>query len=458
MSTIKPILPKGVRDYDPATLAKRHFIFNTLRKVFIKYGFSEIETPAVENLNTLTGKYGEEGDRLIFKILNSGDFLASVSDEVLDKRDSTKAIAELTKLALRYDLTIPFARFVSANRNDLAFPFKRFQIQPVWRADRPQKGRYREFYQCDADVIGSNALLNDAELLGIYYEGFKNLHIPDFKIKLNHRKVLSALAKSIGADDLVGLTVILDKLDKIGSDGVLDNLSKSGYNESQCSVIKSFMDLEIADVTELAKLSDLLEKSEDLSIALRELKEVLETAAQILPAGWEKFVVIDNCLARGLDYYTGCIFEVASPAFNGSLGGGGRYDDLTGMFGFEGMSGVGISFGADRIYDLMEEQKLFQNIENTSKTQVLIANFDEESKEEQFKLLKVLRDSGIRAELYPECSKLKKSMNYADKIGVMYVVLVGESERENKVFTLKNMESGEQEKLSIEAIVALVSK
>jgi histidyl-tRNA synthetase len=458
VSTIKPILPKGVRDYDPATLAKRHFIFNTLRKVFIKYGFSEIETPAVENLNTLTGKYGEEGDRLIFKILNSGDFLASVSEEVLDKRDSAKAIAELTKLALRYDLTIPFARFVSANRNDLAFPFKRFQIQPVWRADRPQKGRYREFYQCDADVIGSNALLNDAELLGVYYEGFKNLHIPDFKIKLNHRKVLSALAKSIGADDLVGLTVILDKLDKIGSDGVLDNLSKSGYNESQCSVIKSFMDLEIADVTELAKLSDLLEKSEDLSIALRELKEVLETAAQILPAGWEKFVVIDNCLARGLDYYTGCIFEVASPAFNGSLGGGGRYDDLTGMFGFEGMSGVGISFGADRIYDLMEEQKLFQNIENTSKTKVLIANFDEESKEEQFKLLKVLRDSGIRAELYPECSKLKKSMNYADKIGVMYVVLVGESERENKVFTLKNMESGEQEKLSIEAIVALVSK
>ncbi len=451
MSIIKPSLVKGTRDFSPQEMIKRNFIYDTIKTVFRKYGYAEIQTPSMENLSTLTGKYGDEGDKLIFKILNSGDYLAKVDADLLNSRNSNAATSYLSEKALRYDLTVPFARYVVMHQNDIALPFKRFQVQPVWRADRPQKGRYREFYQCDVDVVGSDSLLNEAEFTLIYQEALQNLGLTDFSIKINNRKILSGIAEIIGKPELIiDMTVAIDKLDKIGFEGVTKELLERGFTAADIEVLKPVILLEGTNNEKLARLKEVLATSE---IGLKGIEEIESVFGYIVSLCGtqpkDMKLELDITLARGLNYYTGCIFEVkTNEAAMGSIGGGGRYDDLTGMFGLKGLTGVGISFGADRIYDVLEELNLFPNTV-VAGTKVLFSNFDKEAEIYALPLLQQLRDAGIAAELYPTAAKLKKQMSYADAKNIPFVILIGSDEMQSGLLTLKDMQTGNQQKLTL---------
>ncbi len=454
MSNIKPSLAKGTRDFSPQEMIKRNYIFDTIKKVFKKYGYAEIQTPSMENLSTLTGKYGDEGDKLIFKILNSGDYLAKVDAELLNSRNSNAIISSVSEKALRYDLTVPFARYVVMHQNDIALPFKRFQVQPVWRADRPQKGRYREFYQCDADVVGSDSLLNEAEFALMYQEALSNLGLKDFTIKINNRKILSGIAEIIGKPELIiDMTVAIDKLDKIGFDGVTKELIERGFTEADIDTLKPVILLEGTNESKLARLKTVLASSETGLKGIAEIETVFRYVAALADPEEAMNLELDITLARGLNYYTGCIFEVkTNEVAMGSIGGGGRYDDLTGMFGLKGLTGVGISFGADRIYDVLEELDLFPKDAITG-TKVLISNFDAQAEQYALPLLQQLRQAGMAAELYPAAAKLKKQMSYADAKNIPYVILIGSDEMQSGLLTLKDMQTGEQEKLEMAAIL-----
>lgn len=456
MSITKPSLPKGTRDFSPTEMVKRNYIYDTIKTVFKKYGYAEIQTPSMENLQTLTGKYGDEGDKLIFKILNSGDYLKEAEsrktkDESFEY-NSKNILTLISEKALRYDLTVPFARYVVMHQNEITFPFKRFQVQPVWRADRPQKGRYREFYQCDVDVVGSPSLLNEAEFVLIYQEALSNLGLTDFDIKINNRKILSGIAEIIGKPELiVDMTVAIDKLDKIGFQGVTKELLERGFTEADIEQLKPVILLEGSNEEKLASLKTVLAPS---AIGLKGIKEI-ETVFNYVSNLKSNVsnLKLDITLARGLNYYTGCIFEVkTNEVAMGSIGGGGRYDDLTGMFGLKDLTGVGISFGADRIYDVLEELNLFPK-SAAQGTKVLISNFDEAAESYALPILQKLRDLNIAAELYPTAAKLKKQMSYADGKNIPYVILIGGDEMESGLLTFKVMESGQQEKLTIEAII-----
>ncbi|RUT79479.1 histidine--tRNA ligase [Ancylomarina longa] len=446
----KPSIPKGTRDFSPVEMVKRNYIFDTIKKVFQLYGFMPIETPSMENLSTLMGKYGEEGDKLLFKVLNSGDFLSKIDETQLRERNSIKLTTKISEKGLRYDLTVPFARYVVQHRNEINFPFKRYQIQPVWRADRPQKGRYREFYQCDVDVIGSNSLLNEVELIQIVDEVYKRLQL-NVIIKLNNRKILAGIAEVIGeADKIIDITVAIDKLDKIGLDNVNKELVDKGIAQEAIDTLQPIILLSGTNQDKLAKLKELLASSEIGRKGIEEL-EIVFNYLNHLNVNTE--VELDLTLARGLNYYTGAIFEVKSKDMEfGSITGGGRYDDLTGIFGLKDVSGVGISFGADRIYDVLEQMNKFPE-ETEATTKVLFINFGE--KEESFCLpiLAKLRANGINAEIFPASQKMKKQMTYANNKNIPYVILVGESELEEGMLSLKDMETGEQEKLSPEQLV-----
>lgn len=460
MSTIKPSLAKGTRDFSPAEMVKRNYIFDTIKKVFKKYGYAEIQTPAMENLSTLTGKYGDEGDKLIFKILNSGDYLNKADTAHLDNKDSNALISSISEKALRYDLTVPFARYVVMHQNDIALPFKRFQVQPVWRADRPQKGRYREFYQCDVDVVGSESLLNEAEFILIYQEALSNLGMTDFTIKINNRKILSGIAEIIGKPELIiDMTVAIDKLDKIGFDGVTKELIVRGFTAEDIELLKPVIQLEGDNESKLASLKSVLGASEIGLKGIAEIEEVFGYLAALLSGSTIKHpdLELDITLARGLNYYTGCIFEVkTNEAAMGSIGGGGRYDDLTGMFGLKGLSGAGISFGADRIYDVLLELNLFPE-SAAAGTRVLISNFDTASARYALPLLQQLREAGVASELYPSAAKLKKQMSYADAKAIPYVILIGSDEMESGLLTVKDMHSGTQQQLSSDAIISFLT-
>lgn len=446
----KPSIPKGTRDFSPAEMARRNYIFDTIRSVFHLYGFQQIETPAMENLSTLMGKYGEEGDKLLFKILNSGDFLRGVDPKLIENGDCPKLAAQLCEKGLRYDLTVPFARFVVMHRNDLSFPFKRFQIQPVWRADRPQKGRYREFYQCDADVIGSDSLINEIELLQMIDEVFRRLKV-NITIKLNNRKVLAGIAELIGKPDkIVDITVAIDKIDKIGLENVQAELMERGISESGVKKITPIITLAGTNEERLAKLAELLAESETGLKGVEELRTVMNgTDALGLTAKLE----LDVSLARGLNYYTGTIIEVkAQDVEIGSITGGGRYDNLTGVFGLPGVSGVGISFGADRIYDVLNALDLYPK-GITGAAKVMFTNFGDKEASRSLEVIKKLRAEGVAAEIYPDASKMKKQMSRADALGIPYVAIIGETELANGTVTLKNMTTGEQQELSAEGLV-----
>ncbi len=435
-------IPKGTRDFAPDVMVKRNYIFSTIRKTFEKFGYMPLETPSMENIETLTGKYGDEGDKLIFKILNSGDFLKDVSDQELTDKNPQAVAKKIAEKALRYDLTVPFARFVVMNQNSIAFPFKRYQIQPVWRADRPQKGRYREFYQCDADVVGSDSLLNEVELVQIFDEVLTNLKI-NAAIKINNRKILSGVAEAAGVPDkMMDMTVAIDKLDKIGKDGVIKELQERGFSEEAIQKISVLFDLNQSNDENLMAVSSILQNSETGKKGIEELKYIFDYI-QMLGLQTAK-LEFDVTLARGLNYYTGAIFEVKSlDAQMGSICGGGRYDDLTGIFGLPNVSGVGISFGADRIYDVMNELNLFP-ASATISTQVLFANFGVEEEKYSMGLLKSMRQAGVNAEIYPEAAKMKKQFKYADDKAIPFVAIVGESEMTAKTVSLKNMKTGEQ--------------
>ena len=456
MASIKPSVPKGTRDFSPTEMVKRNYIFDTIKSVFRKYGYQQIETPTMENSSTLLGKYGEEGDKLIFKILNSGDYLAKVNPEKLTTLNSNAVAADISEKALRYDLTVPFARYVVQHQNEITFPFKRFQVQPVWRADRPQRGRYREFYQCDADVVGSDSLLNEAEFVMIYDEALSKLGLKDFSIKINNRKILSGIAQIIDkADNIIDLTVAIDKLDKIGLDGVIKELLERGFTEADIDKIKPVILLEGSNTEKLQSLRLALASSE---VGLKGCDEIETVFGYIekCPLQTAK-LELDITLARGLNYYTGAIFEVkTNEVAMGSIGGGGRYDDLTGMFGLKGLTGVGISFGADRIYDVLEELNLFPTAANQS-TQVLICNFDKEGELYGLPLLQQLRRQNINAELYPAGAKIKKQMEYANNKNIPYTVVIGSEEIQSGLLAFKNLDPGEQEKLRAEDIVKRLS-
>lgn len=456
MASIKPSVPKGTRDFSPTEMVKRNYIFDTIKGVFRKYGYQQIETPTMENSSTLLGKYGEEGDKLIFKVLNSGDYLAKVNPEKLSILNSNSVAADISEKALRYDLTVPFARYVVQHQNEITFPFKRFQVQPVWRADRPQRGRYREFYQCDADVVGSDSLLNEAEFVMIYDEALGKLGLKDFSIKINNRKILSGIAQIIDkADNIIDLTVAIDKLDKIGLDGVIKELLERGFNQADIEKIKPVILLEGSNTEKLQSLREALAASE---IGLKGCDEIETVFGYIekCPLQTAK-LELDITLARGLNYYTGAIFEVkTNEVAMGSIGGGGRYDDLTGMFGLKGLTGVGISFGADRIYDVLEELTLFPAAANQS-TQVLICNFDNEGELYALPLLQKLRSKNINAELYPAGAKIKKQMEYANNKNIPYTVVIGSDEIQSGLLAFKNMTTGEQEKLTADEIVKRLS-
>lgn len=447
----KPSIPKGTRDFGPEKMARRNFIFDTIKETFKKYGFLPLETPAMENLSVLTGKYGNEGDQLLFKVLNSGDFLSKASEE--NKKDYKSLLPDISEKGLRYDLTVPFARFVVMNRNDLVFPFKRYQIQPVWRADRPQKGRYREFYQCDADVVGTDSLLCEAENIFMICDVFKKLGIKKYSIRLNHRKILSGISEVADAPGMENsLCVAIDKLDKIGEDKVYEELSASGFADSSIEKLKPLFRIQGDNVEKLRQISDFLGTSDQGRKGVAELNTILSFVS-VRPEALEH-VDIDLTLARGLGYYTGAIFEVKAleGSISSSISGGGRYDNLTGVFGLEGVSGVGFSFGVDRIYDVMEDLGLFPE-DALEGSKAMIACF-EDSKTEAFALLSDLRDAGIAAEMYPETAKMKKQLNYADKKQIPYVVMAGPGEFAQNVFGLKNMKEGTQENLSKEELIA----
>ncbi|MDQ0636483.1 histidyl-tRNA synthetase [Pedobacter sp. W3I1] len=509
MSVIKPSLAKGTRDFSPVEMVKRNFIYDTIKTVFRKYGYAEIQTPSFENLSTLTGKYGDEGDKLIFKILNSGEYLSQkVLDKVshlkkefedaqgylaenddsnpdkiviggnasvvfgnndeftklqqaisLYKNVSKTVLTDISEKALRYDLTVPFARYVVMHQHEITLPFKRFQVQPVWRADRPQKGRYREFYQCDVDVVGSGSLLNEAEFILIYNEALSKLGLKDFSIKINNRKILSGIAEIIGKPDLIiDMTVAIDKLDKIGLDGVSKELLERGFTEADLEKLRPVILLEGTNEEKLASLKEVLAQSETGLKGIAEIEQVFEYVesliAYALPLTAK--LELDITLARGLNYYTGCIFEVkTNEVAMGSIGGGGRYDDLTGMFGLKDLTGVGVSFGADRIYDVLEELNLFPASAEVG-TKVLISNFDAEAEKYALPIVQQFRNAGISAELYPSSAKLKKQMAYADAKKIPYVILIGGDEIASGELTLKDMESGEQKKLTVLGILELL--
>jgi histidyl-tRNA synthetase len=449
----KPGIPKGTRDFSPEVMVKRNYIFNTIKEVFQRCGYLPIETPAMENLSTLMGKYGEEGDKLLFKILNSGDFLKKANDQLLQEKNSNKLVNQISEKGLRYDLTVPFARFVVQHQNDIAFPFKRYQIQPVWRADRPQKGRYREFYQCDVDVVGSNSLLNEVELIQIVDEVFGKLKI-NVVLKLNNRKVLAGIAEKIGAlDKIVDITVAIDKLDKIGLENVNNELAGKGLSQEAIDTLQPIILLEGNNADKLSKLKDVLKDSETGMTGISELEQVFSMVDVL---NLDLYVELDLTLARGLNYYTGAIFEVkAKDVEIGSITGGGRYDDLTGIFGLKDVSGVGISFGADRIYDVMNQLELFPDHTDAS-VQLLFVNFGAKEQLHCLKLLSEIRKAGVNAELYPDSVKLKKQMTYANKKQVPFVAMVGETEMAEGVINLKNMISGEQEKVTVERLIDIV--
>ena len=452
MASIKPSVPKGTRDFSPAEMAKRNYIFDTIKSVFRKYGYQQIETPAMENLSTLTGKYGDEGDKLIFKILNSGDYLSKVDQQLLLSSNVQRLTTEISEKALRYDLTVPFARYVVMHQNEIAFPFKRFQVQPVWRADRPQKGRYREFYQCDADVVGSESLLNEAEFVMIYDEALGKMGLKDFTIKINNRKILSGIAELIDkSDNIIDLTVAIDKIDKIGLDGVSKELLERGFSEDDIEKIKPVILLQGTNEAKLASLRATLAGSVIGIKGCYEIETVLNYIAGN-PLRTAK-LELDITLARGLNYYTGAIFEVKTNEVQmGSIGGGGRYDDLTGMFGLKGLTGVGISFGADRIYDVLEELDLFPQTASQG-TKVLICCFDADGEKFALPLLKQLRDSDIPSELYPAGAKIKKQLDYANAKQVPFAIMIGSDEMQSGLLSLKDMVSGGQEKLPAGEIV-----
>lgn len=454
----KPSIPKGTRDFSPSEVAKRNYIFSTIRQVFETYGFQPIETPSFENSETLMGKYGEEGDRLIFKILNSGDYLNKVDEALLQAKDSLKITSKISEKALRYDLTVPFARYVVQHQNEIEFPFKRYQMQPVWRADRPQKGRFREFYQCDADVVGSKSLWQEIEFVQLYDAVFSKLNLLGTTIKLNNRKILAGIAEIIGATDkLIDFTVALDKLDKIGADGVAKEMMEKGISQQAIEKVKPLFSFEGNNQDKLNQLQVLLAESKEGTKGVEDLRFVVDNVEKF---GLESAkLVIDVTLARGLNYYTGAIYEVSAPEdINmGSIGGGGRYDDLTGIFGLNNMSGVGISFGLDRIYLVLEELNLFTDLE-LPKPKVLFINFGDTEAAFCMKALVELRKNNIKSELYPDSAKLKRQMNYANKREIPYVVLVGADEIENKVYTLKNMQSGEQEVCDIKELIRITAQ
>lgn len=450
----KPSIPKGTRDFSPVEMAKRNYIFNTIREVFYRYGFQQIETPSMENLSTLMGKYGEEGDKLLFKIQNSGDYFSGLTDEELLSRNAAKLASKFCEKGLRYDLTVPFARYVVMHRDEITFPFKRFQIQPVWRADRPQKGRYREFYQCDADVVGSNSLLNEVELVQMIDAVFQKFGIR-VSIKINNRKILTGIAEIIGeADKIVDITVAIDKLDKIGLDNVNAELASKGIPQEAIDKLQPIILLSGSNEEKIATLKNVLTASETGLKGVEESEFILKTIAGL---GIQSEVELDLTLARGLNYYTGAIFEVkALDVQIGSISGGGRYDNLTGVFGMEGMSGVGISFGADRIYDVLNQLDLYPK-EAVNGTQLLFVNFGEAEAAYVLPVLAQVRAAGIRAEIYPDAAKMKKQMSYANAKMVPFVAIVGENEMKEGKVMLKNMTSGEQSLVTPEELVAAIN-
>ena len=458
MATIKPSIPKGMRDFSPSEMIKRNYIFDIIKDCFQRFGFLPLETPAMENLTTLTGKYGEEGDRLIFKVLNSGDFLDKTDINNENAIDAKKLLPQIAEKALRYDLTVPFARYVVMHKNDITFPFKRFQIQPVWRADRPQKGRYREFYQCDADIIGSNSLLNEFELVQILDEVFTRLNL-NVTIKINNRKILSGIAEYIGAaNQITDITVAIDKLDKIGKEKVIEELKAKGLSDEALVKVEPLLDFK--PITVLANetgiyINNLIGNTAIGNKGIEELQAVFDLTTKI-PLQTAKFE-FDLTLARGLNYYTGAIFEVKlneeKSTYTGSLSGGGRYDDLTGIFGLPNLSGVGISFGADRIYDVLEELNLFPQ-DNINSIKVMIANFGNTTSDFCLRLLHRLRQQGIATVYYPEEVKMKKQFEYADALSIPYVVIIGEDEMKQEKISVKTMKTGEQEMLSINLLTS----
>jgi histidyl-tRNA synthetase len=453
MKIDKPSIPNGTRDFGPAKMVKRQYILNTIRNVFEKFGFQPLETPAMENLSVLTGKYGEEGDQLLYKILNSGDFLSKVQPDQM-KEGSKSVTYKIAEKGLRYDLTVPFARFVVMNQNEITFPFRRYQIQPVWRADRPQKGRYREFYQCDADVVGTDSLLCEAEIVLMINEVMARFGLSDFTIKLNNRKVLTAIAENIGAAGKeAALCVAIDKIDKIGEEKVKAELMENGFSPEAVSMLDPIFSVHGSNAQKIHELELILKDSANGKQGISELKELFELLTNFGLS--DHHVLLDITLARGLSYYTGTILEVKvnNSSITSSISGGGRYDNLTGFFGLEGMSGVGFSFGVDRLYDVMEDLELFPK-EVHATTKVLLLNFGQQTLSHSLRILSKLRQQNIKSEIYPEDAKIKKQMNYANKKGVPYVLMIGENEIKEGKYQLKNMETGEQSALDFEGIVA----
>ena len=451
----KPSIPKGTRDFGPVEMAKRNYIFNTIREVYALYGFQQIETPAMETLQTLMGKYGEEGDKLLFKVLNSGDCLAKVSDEELAERNALHLASKMCEKGLRYDLTVPFARYVVMHREELQLPFKRYQIQPVWRADRPQKGRYREFYQCDADVVGSDSLLNEVELMQIIDTVFSRFGIR-VQIKINNRKILTGIAEVIGAaDKIVDITVAIDKLDKIGIDNVNAELREDGLSEEQITKLQPIISLSGTNDEKLQTIVEVLRDSETGQKGVEETQYILKVLKAV---GLKNEIQLDLTLARGLNYYTGAIFEVkALDVEIGSITGGGRYDNLTGIFGMPGLSGVGISFGADRIYDVLNALDLYPK-NSMNATQILFINFGERETAYCLPIIYKVRAKGFRAEIYPDAAKMKKQMSYANAKQIPFVALAGENEINEGKVMLKNMETGEQQLLTPDELLVAINK
>jgi len=454
MAAQKPSVPKGTRDFSPVEMVKRNFIFDTIKDVFKRFGYLPIETPAMETLSSLMGKYGEEGDKLLFKILNSGDYLSKTKTD-LTKAESGKFAMEISEKGLRYDLTVPFARFVVQHLNDITFPFKRYQIQPVWRADRPQKGRYREFYQCDVDVIGSNSLLNEVELIQVIDQVFQGLKV-NAVIKINNRKVLLGIAETIGEPDkFIDITVAIDKLDKIGLEKVNQELLSKGISQAAIEKLKPIFDLSGSNYDKLKSLKEIVKDSETGLKGVEEIETVLNYFNNL---SLNIDLELDLTLARGLNYYTGAIFEVkAKDVEIGSICGGGRYDDLTGVFGLKDVSGVGVSFGADRIYDVMEQLDIFPQ-EIVASTKVLFVNFGTQEESYCLPLLQKLRDNGVNSEIFPESAKMKKQMTYANNKNIPYVVLVGANEMEKGMLTVKNMTNGEQSEMTFDTLLQSLNK
>ncbi len=455
MSKAKPSIPKGTRDFSPEIMVKRNYIFNIIKQTFSKYAFQPLETPSMENLSTLLGKYGEEGDKLLFRILNSGDFLGKVDDELLKSRNLTEISSKISNKGLRYDLTVPFARYVVQHRNEITFPFKRYQIQPVWRADKPQKGRYREFYQCDGDVIGTDSLLSEVELIKIMDEVFSALNL-DVTIKFNNRKILKGVADYAGAaDHFMDITMAIDKLDKVGQEKVKEELLERGIGENAVNKLEKFLETKGNHEEQLKNLETFFASSKDGTKGIEETREILDYLEALK---FNNHLEFDPKLARGLDYYTGTIFEVKTNEMEiGSICGGGRYDDLTGVFGLKDVSGVGISFGAERIYDVMEKLDKFPE-QMLPAAKILFVNFGKKEVKHSLKLLQELRQENIMAELYPDKAKMKKQFTYADNKNIPYVAIIGENEINKNVITVKDMNSGEQNEFTIEELKTLLKE